>query len=226
MKERDSLKDSCIGLVPIFSNLTYEEMLEVATIANHKNYKKGEMVYEQGDDGDSLYVVHKGQIKITRFTENGKEQVIRVLGPGDFMGELSIFSGQPVNDYAESLAEANVCVIDGTSLRQLMNKYPSITLKIMAELSQRLEKVEQTIEVINHHSVESRLARVLIDMANEVNEITLPISKSDLASQIGITQETLSRKLSLFNDKGYIKQIGHRRIIILQLKALINLIDE
>jgi len=220
------LHDGCIKLVPIFSNLTDEEMVEVAMISNHRKFKKGDMIYLQGDKSDSLYVVHKGQIKITRLAESGKEQVIRVLGPGEFMGELSLFSGQPMNDYAQSLGETNVCMVDGKALKQLMMKYPSIGFKVMEELSKRLEKVENIVEGINLHSVESRLAKALLELSDEFNEITLATTKGDMASQLGISQETLSRKLTMLQDDHIINQIGHRRIIILNRNALIDMVEE
>ena len=226
MKTKDQLQDSCIKLVPIFSNLTEDEMLEVAYISHHKKYAKGDMVYMEGDTGDKLFVVHEGKIKISRLTESGKEQVIRVLGPGDFMGELSIFSGQPMNDYAQSLGDTNVCMVNGKALKELMKKYPSIAFKVMEELSQRLEKVESVVEGINLHSVESRLAQALLDLSDEFNEITLPTTKADLASQLGISQETLSRKLTMFEDEHLIKQIGHRRIIIINQKQLQKYIEQ
>lgn len=226
MEKKGHLQDNCISLVPIFANLTEEEMLEVLYISRHKKYAKGDMIYMEGDIGDNLYVVHEGQIKISRLSESGKEQVIRILGPGDFMGELSIFSGKPVNDYAQSLGEANVCIVDGRELKELMKKYPSIAFKVMAELSQRLEKVEEAVTGITLHTVESRIAKRLLELADEVNEITLPISKADLASQLGITQETLSRKLTAFSDERLIKLIGHRRIIILNPNALRKYIEE
>ena len=137
---------NCIEIVPIFSNLTHEEMLEVAAITRDKTFEKGEMVYLAGDDGEKLYVIHTGKVKIIRFTESGKEQVIRVLGPGEFMGELSLFSPEPMKDYGEVIEKANMCVIDGKNLKELMGKYPSISFKVMEELSKRLDKAETLIE--------------------------------------------------------------------------------
>lgn len=211
---------NCIEIVPIFSNLTYEEMMEVARITREKNFEKGEMIYTAGDKGDKLYVIHSGKVKITRFTDSGKEQVIRVLGPGDFMGELSIFSPLPLTDNGEALSQTVACMIDGKKLKELMKKYPAIAFKVMEELSQRLEKAEHLIENISLHGVERRLALTLINMANEKGEVSLKMSKRDFASHLGMSQETLSRKLTVFQDMGIIKLIGHRRIILLDIEAL------
>src|SRR5699024_10005528 len=133
-----------------------------------------------------LLVVHKGKVKITRFSHTGKEQVIRILERGDIMGELSLFVKTPRLDNAEALEETSVCIIDGEELRKLMNKYPSITFKILEELSNRLGKAENLIEHLGIHDVETRIIETILDLANENNEVILNISKGDLASHIGM----------------------------------------
>ena len=212
--------DNCITRVPIFSNLTYDEMREVARITSEKTYEKGEMIYTAGDNGQSLYVIHEGKVKITRVAESGKEQVIRVLGAGEFLGELSLFSPEPLTDHAEVLEKTTLCLIDGENLKQLMTKYPIVTWKIMEELSQRLRKAEKLIENISIHGVEKRLAGTLIHMSNDKGEVHLTMSKKDWASHMGMSQETLSRKLTVFQEIGLITLIGHRQINILNLEGL------
>jgi CRP/FNR family transcriptional regulator len=207
-------------LVPIFSNLTNDEMMEIALITTDRTYEKGAMVYTAGDVGEKLYVIHKGRVKISRIAANGKEQVIRVLGPGEFMGELSLFSPLPMTDNAEVLEKSTMCIIEGKRLKGIMGKYPTIAFKVMEELSQRLEKAENLIEDINLNSVETRLAQILIKMADDKNEVLLNMKKGDFASQIGMSQETLSRKLTSFQEKGLIKQIGNRRIVLLDKDRL------
>jgi CRP/FNR family transcriptional regulator len=195
-------------------------MMEIAMITTDKIYEKGEMVYTVGNRGERLYVIHKGRVKISRIAANGKEQVIRVLGPGEFMGELSLFSPTSMTDNAEVLEKSTMCIIEGKRLKEIIPKYPSIAFKVMEELSSRLEKAENLIEDINLNSVETRLAQMLIKMANERNEVILNMKKGDFASQIGMSQETLSRKLTSFQEQGLIKQSGNKRIILLDIEAL------
>ena len=126
----------------------------------------------------------------------------------------------PLTDNAEALTRTIVCVIDGKRLKELMKRYPTIALKVIEELSKRLEKSESLIENISLHGVEKRIAQALINMAEGRNEIILKMSKRDLASYLGMSQETLSRKLAAFQDMGIIKLIGHRRIVILDMEAL------
>ena len=211
---------NCIERVPIFSNLTNVEMLEIASITTEKTFEKGEMIYMAGDSSDNLYVIHKGKVKITRLTESGKEQVIRILGPGEFLGELSLFSSVAMTDNGEAIEKVTMCMISGEKLKALMTRYPSITFKIMEELSMRLEKAENTIQNISLHSVERRIAQNLLDLSEEGKQLKLNMSKGDWASQLGMSQETLSRKLSAFQELGIIKLIGHRGIEILKREVL------
>ena len=111
----DEREKTCIEIVPIFNTLTYDEMVEIASITNSRKYEKGQMIYTAGDKGEKLYVIHKGKVKITRFSEMGKEQIIRVLEPGDFMGELSLFAPSPLTDNAEALRDTSICIIDGNN---------------------------------------------------------------------------------------------------------------
>ncbi|WP_461370747.1 Crp/Fnr family transcriptional regulator [Candidatus Darwinibacter acetoxidans] len=216
---------TCIDLVPIFQNLTSEEKQEVAQITSQKSVEKGELIYSMGDEVDSLFVIHSGLVKIYRLSDTGKEQVLRLVKPGDFLGELTLFSHSPMGHYAEALEPCSMCIIEGSQLKALMGKYPTIAFKVLEELSQRLEKTEQLLEDISLHSVERRLAQVLLDLSAGGNEIELEMSKRDLASQMGMSGETLSRKLSSFEAQGLIEQIGQRRMIIKDRAGLEGVLD-
>lgn len=212
--------NNCITIVPIFNNLTEEEMLEVAAITTGRTFDKGESIYLAGDTSEKLYVIHTGRVKISRLGLNGKEQVIRVLGPGEFMGELSLFNPVANSDNAEALEKSSMCIIEGAKLKELMKKYPSIAFKIIEEISERLEKAEKLIEDINLYSVEQRLAQALLTLSKDKKEINLKMTKGDFASQIGMSQETLSRKLTAFQEQGLIRLKGQRSIIVLDKEAL------
>ena len=212
--------NNCIESVPIFRDLSHDEMIEVAMITTPLNLKKGEMVYRAGDQGGKLYVMHQGRVKISRLNSNGKEQVLRSLGPGDFMGELSLFSAMPLTDNAEVQEASVMCVIDGQKLKELMGKYPSIAFKVMDVLSRRLDTAETLLEVISLTSVEQRLAQALLNLSDGRNEVILNMSKGDLASQLGMSQESLSRKLSVFQEEGLIRMEGRKKIFLLGRQAL------
>lgn len=118
-----------------------------------------------------------------------------------------------------------MCMIEAAPLRQLMAKYPSIAFKVLEELTARLERTEQLLEDISLHSVERRLAQALLDLSGEGSVVELAVSKKDLASQLGMTSETLSRKLSQFEAEGWIEQSGQRRIVIKNRRGLEGVLE-
>ncbi len=205
---------SCIEHVPIFAGLSPEERLEVAEISSSRSFEKGEIVYRAGDMGGTLFVVYTGLVKLFRLNANGKEQVLRLVGPGEFIGELSLFSSLPLTDNAQALEATTMCVLQGERLKELMAKYPAIAFKVMDELSRRLEKAESRIEAISLDSSTKRLTEALLELAGDKDEILLPMTKGDLASQLGMTQETLSRQLTALQEKGLIGLKGQRGIIL------------
>lgn len=210
----------CMHKVPIFSNLSPEEMSQIAEIITDKEYKKGENIYLSGALEERLYVINTGKVKIYKLSETGKEQIIRILYPGDFMGELSLFARSPLDTNAEALEATAVCIIDGDKLNQIIKEVPSIAVKIIEELSKRLQNAEGMIKSLGLQDVEQRVADILLKISAGEDEFTLDISKKDLAAHIGTSQETLSRKLSAFQEIGIINQIGQRTIMILDRDTL------
>ena len=212
---------NCIEQVPIFSNLSRDEMFEVAVMCSAKTFERGETIYQAGDKGGTLYVVHTGSVKVSRIAASGKEQVIRMVGPGEFLGELSLFTDQPFVDYGVAQERTTICLLRGDDLKDIMHEHPEISFKVLAELSQRLGRVETMVEAVNLSSVEQRLAQRLLTLeAREGESVNLGMSKGDFASTLGMTPESLSRKFRQFQDDGLIRLHGQREVIILDRDGL------
>lgn len=217
--------ESCLDIVPIFSGLSLEEKHEIVMITREKKFARGETIYQAGDMSKSLYVLHQGSAKVFRISPTGKEQVIRIAGPGDFLGELTLLSDQPLTEYAVANSALVMCVIHSADLKQLMAKYPAIALKILEAISRRLDRAESLIEDINLHSVEYRLANALLELAGDTSIVNLSSTKGDFASSLGMTQETLSRKLSALQEAEIIDMRGQRRIYIMNRAELEKLTE-
>lgn len=211
---------SCLDLVPIFASLTEEEKKEVAYISSTNKYEKGQTIYNQGSQSKDLYIIHKGKVKISRLTKDGKEQVLRTLNPGSFMGELSLFLEDTHNDSATVLENTQICFLDGERFKELLVEMPSIALKLLKEISKRLNETEDTVESIGVLDVETRLIKKILELAEDKNSLKLPYSKRDFASLLGMSSETLSRKLTHLQDLKLIDLEGQRIIYIKNRKAL------
>lgn len=214
---------ACVSLVPIFNHLEEKQMNEIMQAVQGASYKKGEIIYHAGDTSDSLYIVNRGQIKIYRLSEGGKEQIVRILNPGDFTGELALFQESVLEAYAEAMIDTEICLIKREVLHDLLLKYPTISLQILTEFSNRLDSSEKQTTQFATEKVETRIAHFLAECVDseKVRTIELPMSKKDLASYLGTTPETMSRRLTEFEAAGFIKQKGQREIEILDLDGLL-----
>ncbi len=210
---------SCIRLVPIFNHLEDEQMEKISRSVKRKELKKGEMLFRAGEKDDTLYVVHSGKVRVYRLSEAGKEQLVRILNPGDFTGELALFNpGEVHENYAEAVQNTTVCLIKQQDLQNYLLEYPQIALKIISEMSERLKESEKQTMQVATEKVESRIISFLADCvekdAGNSPVITLPMTKKDLASYLGTTPETISRKFSELERKGLVEQLPKRRIKI------------
>jgi len=165
---------------------------------------------------DQLFILHAGRVKVYRLAETGKEQLVRMLGPGDFLGELNLFNDGCHESYAQATETSQICSIAQRDLRELLLRYPAIGLHVMAELAHRLgstEKQAAAIALSPRHTAGGYLLKLAA--ASGSNAIHLPFSHRDLASYLGITPETLSRRLTAFEVEGWIKRSGPRNIVLL-----------
>ncbi|HJV16928.1 MAG TPA: Crp/Fnr family transcriptional regulator [Bacillales bacterium] len=223
----------CVSGVPIFNHLSNQEMLEIVETSRTKVYRKGEFIFKPGDLSGNLLIIHKGRVKMYRVSESGKEQLLRLLEPGDFIGDLSLFTNETSDNYAETMVETEICAIHRTDMQQFLINHPLISIKILEEISKRLNEAEKTIERLSLQDAEKRLASYLVELIKNSGKdeamslpinILLPMSKKDLASYIGTTKETLSRRLSSFQENGWISLTGQRNITIHNFDALLELI--
>jgi len=215
------LTRACVSLVPIFNHLETEQMDEVMRKIERQTFTKGEFIYRAGEKSDSLYIVHTGQVKLYRLSESGKEQMLRVLRPGDFTGELALFQTSSQAAYAEALVDTEVCSMSRDTLQSLLAEYPEISWKILQELSQRLNQSEKQTTDVATEKVETRIAYYLAESMGDKKVFELPMSKKDVASYLGTTPETISRKLAEFETAGWIEQIGQRKIKMLDLDEML-----
>lgn len=221
-------EESCISQVSIFNHLEPDQMNEILGLRQTVLYRKGEALYRAGDRSDSLYIVSKGKIRIYRLSESGKEQLLRILHPGEFTGELALFRESIHEAYAEAMEDSSICIMKRDALQALLLKYPSISLKVLAEFSSRLEQSEKQTTRFATEKVETRIALFLAECLEQEHEnekdamtVVLPMSKKDLASYLGTTPETISRKLAELEDAGYIRQRSNSKINIIDLEGLL-----
>lgn len=211
----------CVRNVPIFNHLTDKEMNEVFSKVHSTGYRKNEHLFMAGDPEQSLYVLHRGKIRIYRLTDDGKEQLIRVLQPGEFTGELSLFgTDRPHESYAEIMEKSQVCEITKDDIYGLMKEYPDIGIKIIEKFSERLEAAEQQTTNISLLSSEERLLEYFRSHVDADDYVKLEMTKRDLSSYLSMQPETLTRLFKKLEAQGDIEKLDNRTYRVLSYSIL------
>lgn len=215
----------CIRLVPIFNHLNDEQMHLIAQSANEVQYVKNELLFRFGDKDDTLYIINNGRVRIYSLSESGREQTIRILHPGDFMGEVAVLQTEGYHsNYAEAISETSICRIHKKDLDQYLDRYPEIMRRILSDITKRLQLSEKQTVQVSIEPVEARIIDFLSEnVEDEKNHtyVTLPMSKKDLATYLGTTPETISRKFLSLEERGLIKRHTQKCVEIFDLDELL-----
>lgn len=211
----------CVSKVPIFSNLNHERLKEINKVVKHRVYSKNEIIFMEGEPAQNIHIINTGRVKIFNTSAEGKEYIIRLLEEGDFFGELILFKEEAISYSARALTEVSVCLINKNDLETLIKDNPEISNELLTALSSRLKQVEEKAYSLALDDARIKTIKLLNNLAQENGEkkdegtmIELPLTRDGLASLMGMTQETLSRKLSELETEKKIKLIGRKKILI------------
>ena len=206
----------------LFGGLPDEYLIQIANIATEREVKKGETIFNEGDDSHGFYLIVSGQIKVYKLSMDGKEQILHIFSDGEPFGEVPVFSGQNFPATAQATARSKLLFIERTAFVGLIAGNISLALNMLAVLSKRLNHFSMQIENLSLKEVPGRLASYLIYLSAESDNrdrVLLNISKGQLASLLGTIPETLSR-IFLKMSKQKMIAVNGREIDILDLQAM------
>lgn len=206
----------CVSQVPIFSHLPHHTLQLVFEKVTHRHYPKGTMLYMEGDVLDSLFVVHRGRVRIYRLNDNGEEQLLRILSHGDYTGEIALFDPSLNNTaYAEILEDADICSITREDIYHLMQQYLSISISFLEAFARRLSSSEDQTSNISLLDSRSKLL-TYIQTYRHGDQLKLSLAKKHIASYLSMQPETLTRTFKKLEDENLIKRINHKTYQILE----------
>ncbi|MDP4083373.1 MAG: Crp/Fnr family transcriptional regulator [Bacillota bacterium] len=222
--EHCSHESSCITSVPVFKGMNDSDLSALQKVTRSREFQKGELIFRDGERSETLFVVKEGLIKLTKTSAEGKEQIVRLLFPGDFFGLFALLRNEKHYVNAEALGKTVICSIDKKDFLKTMESNSDMSFRFLLALNDRLYEADESVSFLGLMEVEQRLARALLlfyDKTKAKNgSFALPISKKDLASFIGTTPESISRKLLSFMSQNLIEMDGRRQIKILELEKL------
>ena len=216
-----------ISGIPLFSNLSGDQLQAIQQIAVNKQVGKGEALITEGDDASGFFIIISGQVKIYKVSADGKEQILHIYGPGQPFGEVPVFAGQKFPANAMALTDMHVLFLPRNAFVKLIEDNPSLALKMLAVMSAKLREFAVQIENLSLKEIPARLATYLIYLSGEqANKdfVDLAISKGQLASLLGTIPETLSRIFAKLTSQNLIRVEG-RKFYLLDFPALEELAE-
>lgn len=215
--------------LPHFHGLPKDVLEAVVGTASELTLRSGEDVFREGERCNGFFVVAEGRVKIYRLREDGREHVIDDVGPGRTFAEAALFHRGRFPAYAAATeTPTRLLRLDGTSFLELFRSEPRLATSMVGSLCSWLHSLLERIETLSIVSAGARLAHHLLRLParqeGETMVITLPVAKKDLASELSITPETLSRLLARWKTQGWI-EVDASRVTLLQPAAIETLAD-
>ncbi|MGH2355659.1 MAG: Crp/Fnr family transcriptional regulator [Chloroflexota bacterium] len=212
--------------VPLFASLNAEQIAGLTRVARRRRYDRDEVVFYQGDPGDTFYVILSGQVKVSVSSPEGQEAILVMLDAGESFGEFALLDDQPRSATIEVTQPTEVLVLRKDDFHRLMRQTPDIAFELLRVLTKRLRDTDQLVQDAAFLDVAERLAKKLLALmeahgrkAPRGIELDLHLTQQDLASMIGATRESVNKQLGAFRDRGIVA-VDRQRITILRPEAL------
>jgi CRP/FNR family transcriptional regulator, cyclic AMP receptor protein len=223
-EDRDS-PTALLRRVPLFAELSADELERIARVAVPRSYPKGVRVLHEGDQGDACYIVRTGDLRVTREHPDGRAIALATLGPGDIFGELAMLDGAARSASVEALTDCELLALPAADVRSLLRSSAEITTKLVIALTRRLRESNERISRQSFQTVPSRVAGVLSQLIAEEapadgrEGITIRMTQADLAQLAGTSRESVSRFLATLERAGVVL-CGRGRVTVLEPSRL------
>lgn len=195
--------------------LNKDELLQLADCKTSHTIKKGDVIFEEGENVNGIFCVKKGICKLTKLSPNGKDHIVKLVSRGELLGQRSLISDEPVNLSAVALEDMEVCFIPKTQVMGFFDKNNQFSMNVMKTICGDLKEADGHMVDMAQKSVKERLAETLLHLhdtfgKNEDNSLKIQLSRDELASMIGTATESCIRLLSDFKKLGMIELVGKK----------------
>jgi CRP/FNR family transcriptional regulator, cyclic AMP receptor protein len=213
-----------LARVPLFADLSREELERVAQVAIPRSFPKNVRVFHEGDTSDACYIVREGDLRVTREHSDGRAIALATLAPGDIFGELAMLDGGTRSASVETISEAELLALPATDVRRVIATHGDIAAKLIVAITRRLRETNERVARQSFQTVPSRVAGVLSqliaeEIIHENQGITVRMTQADLAQLAGTSRESVSRFLATLERAGVVA-VGRGRVTVLEPRRL------
>ncbi|HHW82427.1 MAG TPA: Crp/Fnr family transcriptional regulator [Actinomycetales bacterium] len=211
-----NVDEHLIATVPLFEALSEEDQNQLASMTSEVTFRKGEKLFSEGDDGDRLYLLVDGKVKLGHTAPDGRENLIAVLGPGEMIGELTLFDPGPRSTTATAVAPTTMLQLDHRAVMEFIDSRPELAKHMLKALAQRLRRTNVQLADLVFSDVPGRVAKALLDLADRFGSgaddgtVHVPhdLTQEELAQLVGASRETVNKSLAEFVSRGWIRLEG------------------
>ena len=209
--------------------LTKDELIKLSDCKTSHIIKKGEVIFEEGENVNGIYCIKDGVCKLTKLSANGKDHIVKLVTKGELLGQRSMISDEPVNLSAVALEDMQVCFIPKSEVMGYFDKNNQFSMNVMKNICGDLKEADDHMVNLAQKTVKERLAETLLYLndtfgTNEDNSLKIQLSRDELASIIGTATESCIRLLSDFNKLGLIELSG-KKIVLKDINKLKKLAE-
>jgi CRP-like cAMP-binding protein len=218
--------DEVLAKAGLFQGVAPEAAEALAGSLSYAEYGRGDTIFAEGEQGDTLYIVIRGKVKVGRKAADGRENMLSVMGPSDMFGELSLFDPGPRTASATAVTDARVASLAHTSLRPWITDRPEIAEQLLRVLARRLRRTNDALADLIFTDVPGRVAKALLGLAERFGtedsdgvRVHHDLTQEELAQLVGASRETVNKALADFASRGWMR-VDSRAVTILDHERL------
>jgi CRP/FNR family cyclic AMP-dependent transcriptional regulator len=214
-----SVQTEFIKTIPYFTGLSQAALDSLGKHIFEKRAERGEMLLFEGEPAETLYFVVDGAVKVFKTSQDGKEQILQIIRPGDSFNDVPVFSGEVNLTSAEAMGKVVLNMIKKSDLETILREYPQVAMNVIHILSQRVRQLVSLVEDLSFRQVTGRVAKMLLEYAGDGSGDRPRLTQQEMAAMIGTAREMVGRSLKSLEEDGMIK-IDRHRIIVADIDAL------
>ena len=211
---------------PLFSGLDEAAAAALLDRTERESFKRGQVIFNEGDQGDKLYVIASGKIKLSRSSHDGRENLLAVLGPGEIIGEISFFDPGPRTASAITVSDTELLALGHEHLRGFLRDNTGASVAMLGALAHRLRRTNDNVADLVFTDVPGRVAKALLDLAERFGVddgsgllVQHELTQEELAQLVGASRETVNKALADFASRGWLR-LEARSVRLLEVERL------
>ncbi|WP_435299262.1 Crp/Fnr family transcriptional regulator [Timonella sp. A28] len=218
--------ESVVLAAPLFATMDEDERHSLVASMVKVELNRGEVLFDEGENGDRLYIIEEGKIKLGSSSGDGRENLLAILGPGEMFGELSLFDPGPRSLSASAVSDSVLYELEHSALVRVIEERPAVAKHLLTALARRLRRTNEALADLVFSDVPGRVAKALLDLSTRFGErvdegirVAHDLTQEELAQLVGASRETVNKALADFAGRGWVRREG-RAVVLLDLDRL------